>query len=92
MILDIGVALFHERFPIDPHLFASQVFIELNKNKVDKIVCLVQDADKVQMGLVAGIRDGMLLSPFSAPFGGFHLKNDNSYTGAIESLDRKSVV
>lgn len=86
MILDIGNNLFYEKFPVNPHLFVSKEFVGLNKSKVDKIVCLVQNSDKIQMGLVAGIRDNILLSPFSAPFGGFHFKHDNIYTGAIESF------
>jgi hypothetical protein len=39
------------------------------------------------MGLVAGIRDGHIMSPFSAPYGGFHFKSENNiYPAALESF------
>ena len=73
-------------FPTDPNPFISEGFISINSNKVDRIVRLVQDVDKVQLGLVAGIKDDVLLSPFSAPFGGFHYKGESIYTSVIESF------
>lgn len=85
MILNINSAEFKYFFPTDPHLFVSEAFINLNAFKVDKIVRLIQDTDKVQLGLIAGITNGVLKAPFSAPFGGFHFKNENIYTTAIES-------
>jgi hypothetical protein len=85
MILDIDAPLFFYYFPTDPHQFLSESFMNLNAGKADKIVRLIQDTDKVQMGLLAGIRDEVLLSPFSAPFGGFHFKSENIYPLAMES-------
>lgn len=87
MLLNLESSLFKYHFPSDPHLFISEDFIALNAYKSDKIVRLVQDTEKVQIGLVAGIRNAILMSPFSAPYGGFHFKSENNiYPGAIESF------
>ena len=85
MILNIDAAQFFYYFPTAPHQFSSEAFMNLNAGKVDKIVRLIQDTEKVQMGLIAGIHDGKLVSPFSAPFGGFHFKSEQVYPSAIES-------
>mgnify|MGYP007112146813 CR=1 FL=1 len=60
---------------------------------------------ELTVGLLAGIRAGALLSPYSAPFGGFHFKKENVYISEIDrfiellkdyaearSLDRIEVV
>jgi len=73
-------------FPQDPNPFISEKFIQLNAHKVDRIVRLVQESDKVQIGLIAGIKDNVLSSPFSAPFGGFHHKGESIYTSVIETF------
>ena len=86
MITNINASKFNYYFPTDPHQFISEEFIVLNEEKVDKVVRLVQDIKKVQIGLIAGVRGGILLSPFSAPFGGFHFKNEKIYPAAIKVL------
>jgi len=85
MMLEIDAKRYHDYFPTDPHLFVSESFTMLNAAKVERIVRLIQDNDKVQIGLVAGISNGVLKAPFSAPFGGFHYKNQNIYPSAVES-------
>jgi hypothetical protein len=85
-LIDIDAKEYQNYFPSDPNPFISEGFISLNANKVDRIVRLVQDADKVQLGLVAGIKGHVLLAPFSAPFGGFHHKGESIYTSVIESF------
>ena len=42
--------------------------------------------EKVSIGLIAGIKDEVLLSPFSAPFGGFHFRHDNIFTSEIDQF------
>jgi hypothetical protein len=83
---NVGAEEYEKFFPTDPNPFVSDQFISLNAHKVDRIVRLVQDADKVQLGLIAGIKDNVLLAPFSAPFGGFHHKGKSIYTSVIESF------
>lgn len=84
MLTEVDSKVYCHHFPFSPHPYISDAFIELNITKVDKIVRLLADNSKVSIGLVAGIRDGVLISPFSAPFGGFHFKNDNIYVSEIE--------
>jgi len=86
MLIEISEKEFHHRFNSDPHPFLSAQFIELNKEKADKIVRLVEDKKKPSIGMIAGIKDGILKSPFSAPFGGFHCRNDSIYVNEIEQF------
>lgn len=53
------------------HVFNSVPFTELNKDKCAALHHLVFWEKKARLGIISGERDGMLLSPFSAPFGGF---------------------
>ncbi len=86
MLTEVTAKQYKQKFTSDPHPFISEPFIELNSWKVDRIVRLVPDNDKVSIGLVAGIKKGMLLAPFSAPFGGFHYRNERIYISEIESF------
>ena len=86
MLIEISENIFKNYFPSDPHPFLSGSFIKLNKKKVDKIVWLAEDIEKPEIGFVAGIKDNKLLSPFSAPFGGFHFKKENIYSHKIDSF------
>lgn len=84
MLIDVDLKTYNNQFPNSPNPFISSDFIELNRTKVDKIIRLLENKNKVSIGLVAGIKDNILLSPFSAPFGGFHFRNDNIYITEIE--------
>lgn len=86
MLIEVTAKEFKQYFRLDPHPFISEQFIELNSWKVDKIVRLVNDNDTFSIGLVAGIKEGRLLSPFSAPFGGFHYRSEHIYVSEIESF------
>ena len=85
MLVEVSAKEFKNRFNSDPHPFISEQFIELNKKKVDKIVRLVENEQKVSIGLIAGIKNNILESPFSAPFGGFHYRNESIYINKIET-------
>jgi hypothetical protein len=86
MLIEIDANSYSKHFRIDPNPFISEAFIEINKRKADKVVRLIDDSDQAVMGLVAGIKEGILKSPFSAPFGGFHFKNEIIYTSKIEDF------
>lgn len=59
---------YRRRFPQPLHVFNSLPFIALNAAKVDRVrYILTGDEGRTRMGLVAGQRDGMLLSPFPHP-------------------------
>ncbi len=74
MLIDILDNDYKRIFPINPSPYISEGFINLVEHKVDRIVRLV-DSDN-NIGLVAGIKDNVISAPFSAPFGGFHFKNE----------------
>ena len=86
MLIELDPKTFRHFFPTDPHPFVSGPFITLNQKKADRIIRLAEDSLKLGMGLVAGVKQGLILSPFSAPFGGFHFKNENMYTGEIDGF------
>ena len=86
MLIEVSAKEFKHRFDSDPHPFISEKFIALNKDKVDKIVRLVENEEKVSIGLIAGIKEGVLDTSFSAPFGGFHYRNENIYISKIEEF------
>ena len=67
-----------------PHVFNTPGFAALNAHKAERLHCLTfSDESRLRYGIILGEREGWLLSPFSAPFGGF------SYCRAphLESLD-----
>ena len=84
MLIEIDSERYRKLFPLDPHPFVSKSFIELNKSKADRIVYLIIDSDKPEIGLIAGVRKGILSSPFSAPFGGFHFRKEIMYITEID--------
>lgn len=86
MLADLDPRTYRHLFRIDPHPFISDYFLELNKRKCDKIVRLAEDKPKTAMGLKAGVINNTLYSPFSAPFGGFHFRNELVYTGEIDEF------
>ena len=65
-------------------------FIELNKYKVDDVKYFIFENNKKRFAFVAGIKDGILKSPFSATFGCFsEVSRNNSityYHEAVKSL------
>ena len=86
MLTDFDISTYNSYFPVNPHPFISAPFIELNKNKADVIIRLAESTQKPLIGLVAGIKEGMLYSPFSAPFGGFHFLKQNIYVSEIDNF------
>lgn len=86
MLVETDIATFRKYFPVDANPFISEKFIELNKGKVDRVVRLVDNSREPLIGLVAGIKNGVLKSPFSAPFGGFHFRKDNIYISEVDGF------
>ncbi len=83
-LLAIDAETYHYYFPNDTNPFISEKFIQLNAHKVDRVIRLIPSKDNIQIGLIAGIKDGVLKAPFSAPFAGFHCKSENIYASEIE--------
>lgn len=86
MIIEVSSEEYKQLFQKDPHPFVSWHFTEENKFKADRIVYLVDESGQSRIGLIAGVRDNMIKSPFSAPFGGFHFKKETVYTSEIDSF------
>ena len=53
------------------HVFQTSEFNELNKDKCDEVIYFLFKEGKYRLGIVFGRKGNSLLSPFSAPFGGF---------------------
>lgn len=66
------------------HIYNSVPFNVLNEYKCEKVIYLLFSENKVKLGLIAGLKDGILTSPFSAPFGGF---SSNRNTIRIENIN-----
>ena len=86
MLIEVSAKEYKQYFCSDNHPFISEQFVELNKHKVDKLVRLVTDSGKISIGLVAGIKENMFLSPFSSPFGGFHYRSEHVFISEIEQF------
>lgn len=85
MLIETDKITFKKFFRNDPNPFISEKFIELNRNKVESVIRLIDDSGDPSIGLVLGIKNGVVMSPFSAPFGGLHFRKDNIY---ITEIDR----
>jgi hypothetical protein len=86
MLVDTDNKIYRHYFPTSPHPFITESFLELNKRKTDRIVRLIEDREKKEIGLVVGVRNDVLHSPFSAPFGGFHFRNEIIYSSVIDNF------
>ncbi len=84
MLLNVANQLFIKYFYSDPHPFLFDGYTELNKIKCDRILRLVEEGNEHAIGLIAGITTNPLFSPVSAPFGGFHFRNNQIYIREIE--------
>lgn len=67
-------------------VFNSASFNELNRTKAERIYYLLFMDTKLRMGLIAGEKDGMLKSPFSAPFGGFSFVKENISVSIVDGV------
>lgn len=73
------------------HVFNCMEFAELNRSKCDGIHYLLFKDGKIRCGIILGERNGALLSPFSAPFGGFCFNGVqllDSVDAAVDALRR----
>lgn len=84
MLIDLDNKTYMHFFRDNPHPFLSEDFLNLNLRKCDRILRLVDEKPKKEIGLIAGVLNDRLISPFSAPFGGFHFRNELIYTGVID--------
>jgi hypothetical protein len=86
MLINICAKTYFNTFSTEHHPFISEKFIELNKHKSEELLMLVKKDVKSSIGLVAGVKNGFLLSPFSAPFGGFHFRHEMIYISELQDF------
>lgn len=70
-ILEVTPEAFDAAFPNPNHIFNSGAFSKLNESRFEKVYYLVFKDSKTRLGIILGLRENILLSPFSATFGGF---------------------
>lgn len=75
MLTEVSKETYRKHFQTDPHPYISEGFLGLVEDKAEKTIRLMDESNK-SMGLVLGVKDNALCSPFSAPFGGFHFSHE----------------
>lgn len=70
-ILEVTAQSYSAAFPNPTHVFNSSEFNVLNESKCESVYYLLFKDTKVRLGIIFGLRNNLLMSPFSAPFGGF---------------------
>lgn len=76
MLVEVTKKEYRRYFPVNYNPFISEAFISINRKKQDKVIRLIREGN-YSIGLFAGLKDGVLSSPFSAPFGGFHYSHEH---------------
>lgn len=67
------------------HIFNSALFNELNRLNADEIYFLAFKDTKIRVGIILGVRENKLYSPFSAPFGGFQYVSEDIKISQIDN-------
>jgi hypothetical protein len=83
-LIDVSDKMFENSIANFYHIFNDPAFSLLNKSRCDEVCFLLYKDTKYRLGLAAGIKDGILLSPFSASFGGFSFLKQNVQIDVIE--------
>jgi len=87
-ILEVNAVKYKEIISTPYHIFGSAAFNDLNYAKCDVVYYLLFKDSKYRLGLIVGVRNNELHSPFSAPFGGFSFLSSDIRLQAIdEALD-----
>lgn len=76
-VFDAGFQGYKQVFSTPYHIFNSADFNKLNEANCEQVLFLIFKDTKNRLGLIAGVKNNELHTPFSAPFGGFSfLKED----------------
>jgi hypothetical protein len=87
-LIEVDMKEFEDTFQTPYHCFNNAEFNELNKHKCDKLYYWLFKSGKIRLGLICGLSDGILIAPFSAPFGGMSFLNENvKLTHIEEAID-----
>ena len=66
MLTDTTKTQYRRFFYSDPSPYISEPFLGLVENKVERLYRLMDEEER-SIGLILGLKDGTLYSPFSAP-------------------------
>lgn len=87
-IIDAGSKEYHQVFPSAYHVFNSAGFSVVNEARCEQVVYLIFKDTKNRLGLIAGVKNNELHTPFSAPFGGFsYVREDVTITQIEAAVD-----
>jgi len=84
-ILELDSISYDKTFIQPYHIFNTGRFNALNSSKCEKVYYLAFKDSKVRLGIIFGVREAKLLSPFSAPFGGFSFKSEKVNLNQIDA-------
>jgi hypothetical protein len=70
-IIELDYLEFDKIFSTPNFIFGTGVFCNMNIYKVDSVHYLAFKKKKYRVGIIVGITNNIIKSPFSAPFGGF---------------------
>ena len=76
-IHEVDSISYAQAFPKTTQVFNAAAFNAMNEYKCDKVFYLIFKDSKIRLGIIFGLRDNKLVSPFSAPFGGFETTSDD---------------
>lgn len=89
-ILEVDSLQYAEVFSKPYHFFNAAAFNHINAYKCEQVFYLIFKDTKVRLGIIFGQRDNKLVSPFSAPFGGFLATSEdvklNQIDAALQAL------
>jgi hypothetical protein len=83
-IIETNYLEYDEIFNKPIHQFNTGAFNNLNRYKTEKVHYLIFKDNKVRLGIIFGVKQNILHSPFSAPFGGFQNLNEDI---GLEKID-----
>jgi hypothetical protein len=76
---------YRQIFPSTYHLYNSVDFNLLNEEKCDALLFLLFKDSRNRIGLIAGVKENELYTPFSAPFGGFSFLKETTTLLQLEA-------
>ncbi len=85
MLVEVSKEEYRKHFPTDASPFISEAFVGLTEKKQEKVIRLMKKDDP-SMGLLVGLKDGIVRSPFSAPFGGFHYSHEYMFYNPVHAF------
>lgn len=89
-IVEVIPEVFDTTFPNPNHIFNSGAFSKLNESRFEKVYYLIFKDTKTRLGIILGLKEEVVLSPFSATFGGFEFVSEDvklyQIDAALQSL------